>query len=62
MGIKRLLGFRFPIEEEEGEAVITAEEIDRIYIDHPNYAGWMYKNDFWDRWGTEESFDGDAIP
>jgi hypothetical protein len=62
MGIRKLLGFKFPIEDESGEATITREEIDRVYIDHPSYGGWMFKADFWERWGHEESFDGDAIP
>jgi hypothetical protein len=62
MGIRNFLGFSFPIEGEEGDATITRVEIDRIYIDHPTYAGWMFKAEFWERWGIEESFDGDLVP
>lgn len=59
MGIRKLLGLKFPIED-EGEAAITREEIDRIYMESSFYTGWVLKSEFWERWGATESLQLDT--
>lgn len=59
MGIRKLLGLKFPIED-EGEAIITREEVDRVYLESQFYTGWMSKVEFWESWGVVDGLLADA--
>jgi hypothetical protein len=59
MGIRKLLGLKFPIED-EGEAEIIREDVDKIYIESSFYTGWVLKADFWESWGVVDGLLADS--
>jgi hypothetical protein len=49
-----MLGTIVYFEDEDDAGMITDENDDDIYIEHPFFTGWMAKTTYWELLGIEE--------